>query len=43
MASVGVSLAGAQKLKMEVEDIILKDSDRPEFMSTYKDVTIRVV
>lgn len=43
MASVGVSLAGAQKLKMDVEDIILKDSDRPEFMSTYKDVTIRVV
>ncbi|AOG60111.1 NADH oxidase [Spiroplasma helicoides] len=43
MAAVGVSKAQADLLKLDVEEILFKDSDRPEFMSSYKDVTIRIL
>ncbi|QGS51611.1 FAD-dependent oxidoreductase [Spiroplasma tabanidicola] len=43
MASVGVSKNLADKYGIEVEEVMFKDSDRPEFMSTYKDVYIKIV
>lgn len=43
MASVGVTLASAKRFKMDVEEIVLTDADRPEFMSSQEPVTIRIV
>ncbi|AHI52533.1 FAD-dependent oxidoreductase [Spiroplasma culicicola] len=43
MAAVGLSKNAADAFGIEVEEKMFKDSDRPEFMSTYKDVYIKIV
>ncbi|QBQ07386.1 NADH oxidase [Spiroplasma gladiatoris] len=43
MASVGISMTAAKNFGLDVEEIMFKDSDRPEFMSTYKDVFIKII
>lgn len=43
MASAGVSETSAKKMGLDYEAILLSDSDRPEFMSTYKEAWIKLV
>ncbi|AHB35988.1 FAD-dependent oxidoreductase [Spiroplasma apis] len=43
MAAVGLSINAANKLGFDVEEKLFKDSDRPEFMSSYKEVIIKIV
>ncbi|QHX35661.1 NADH oxidase [Spiroplasma sp. TIUS-1] len=43
LASVGTSEASAKLHDIDYECIMFTDSDRPEFMSTYKDVFIKIV
>ncbi|AUM62372.1 FAD-dependent oxidoreductase [Spiroplasma monobiae] len=43
MASAGVSEASAKNMGLDYEAILLSDSDRPEFMSTYKEAWIKLV
>ncbi|WP_031542483.1 FAD-dependent oxidoreductase [Mesoplasma photuris] len=43
MASVGVSVEGAKRMGMEVEEKFFTDNDRPEFMSTTKQVWFKVI
>ncbi|AUB31211.1 FAD-dependent oxidoreductase [Spiroplasma floricola] len=43
MASVGISMEACKRFGIDAEEIMFKDSDRPEFMSTYKDVYIKII
>ncbi|WP_339034416.1 FAD-dependent oxidoreductase [Spiroplasma endosymbiont of Cantharis rufa] len=43
MASVGISMEACKRFGLDVEEVMFKDSDRPEFMSTYKDVWIKII
>ncbi|PPE06636.1 FAD-dependent oxidoreductase [Mesoplasma corruscae] len=43
MASTGVSETSAKKLGLDYETVSFSDSDRPEFMATYKQAWIKIV
>lgn len=43
MASTGLTEEMAKRLNIEVETIFFTDKDRPEFMSSQKDVAIKIV
>ncbi|AGR40864.1 FAD-dependent oxidoreductase [Spiroplasma taiwanense] len=43
MASVGISMESCKRFGIDAEEVIFKDSDRPEFMSSFKEVSIKII